>query len=403
MRRLPGRAVPVVAVALAALTGSVATAAASPAATQKWTKISTDTGLGIASAGLYRTADGRLHVVWARNDGAHGSSLHYSTVGAKSKLVNTGTVVSKWGGISDYPRLVAGTGGGIRLIFAGGNGVGGSKYNTGALYIATAAKTGVKWTLTTGSLSHSTIVPLTDTAAATQASGSPVAAWSGGGTVAYHVGIDPDIPATSADKAVSVGAGGDAVGPTLVRDKSGSIWAAWFNSSGLTDQGYYADKLVPLAAKVKAPTSGGKNIANNQPLQAVAFAARQGGGVYLGYCVPGKTIECTHIALWKAGANKAITVPGTSGGQDSHVAIAAAPGGHLWITWFDQGANKIKAVETNASATKFGAVKTIGAPPDFSLLDGLQAEGSRGTLDIIALILQNGAHSTPSYWDTQVK
>ena len=28
----------------------------------KWTKISTDTSLGIASAGLFRTADGMLHV-----------------------------------------------------------------------------------------------------------------------------------------------------------------------------------------------------------------------------------------------------------------------------------------------------------------------------------------------------
>ena len=36
------------------------------AATPKWTKISTDTGLAIASAGLFRTADGMLHVAWPR-------------------------------------------------------------------------------------------------------------------------------------------------------------------------------------------------------------------------------------------------------------------------------------------------------------------------------------------------
>lgn len=402
MRRLPGRTITVALVALTALASSVGAATASPAAI-KWTKISTDTSEGIASAGLYRTSDGRLHVVWERHDGSQGFSLHYSTIGAKSKLINTGTVEGKWtGGISKYPRLTAGVGGGIRLIFTGGDGKGG-QYDKDAMYVANAGKTGTKWTLSSGSMSHSTLVPLTDTAATIQANGNPVAAWSAGAALDYHVGIDPTIPAASADQSVSVGAGGDVVGPTLVRDKAGSIWAAWFNASFAADQGYWVAKIVPSAAKAKAPASGGKNIANNQPLQAVAFTARLGGGVYLAYCVPSKTVECTRIVLWKAGAKKATTVPGTATGRASHVAIAAAPGGHLWIAWFDEGANKIKAVQTNASATKFNAVRTIGAPPNFALLDGLQAEGSNGTLDIIALILQNGAHSSPSYWDTQVK
>ena len=48
-----------------------------PAATVEWTRISSNTGLGIASAGILRTADGRLHVAWARNDHANGFSLHY--------------------------------------------------------------------------------------------------------------------------------------------------------------------------------------------------------------------------------------------------------------------------------------------------------------------------------------
>lgn len=401
MRRLPGRTITVALVTMAALAGFAGPAAASPAAI-KWTKISTDTGEGIASAGLYRTSDGRLHVVWVRHDGTQGFSLHYSTVGAKSKLINTGTVVSKWSGVSAYPRLVTGPAGGISLVFTGADGKPTSKYNLDAMYVANASKTGTKWTLSSGSMSHSTLVPLTDTAAAVQASGNPVAAWSAGAALDFHVGIDPAIPATSADQSVSVGAGGDVVGPTLVRDKAGSIWAAWFNASFAADQGYWVDKIVPSAAKAKAPTSGGKNIANNQPLQAVAFTARLGGGVYLAYCVPGKTVQCTHIALWKAGAKKAVAVPGTATGRASHVAIAAAPGGHLWIAWFDEGANKIKAVETNASATKFNAVRTIGTPPNFALIDGLQAEGSFGTLDIIALVLQNG-HQSSSYWDTQIK
>ncbi len=88
------------------------------AVTPKWTKISTDTSLGIASAGLLRTADGMLHVAWPRND-TGSFSLNYSTVGPNAKLEATGTIVKGWSGVSAYPRLVAGPSGGIRAVFTG--------------------------------------------------------------------------------------------------------------------------------------------------------------------------------------------------------------------------------------------------------------------------------------------
>src|SRR6516165_496329 len=122
MRRLASRYL----IALAALAGAAvlvpgAAQAATPAraphiAATKWTKISTDTGLGIASAGLFRTPDAKLHVAWARHD-ASTYSLHYSTVGGNAKLLATGTILQGWNGVSFYPRLVAGPGGGIRLVF----------------------------------------------------------------------------------------------------------------------------------------------------------------------------------------------------------------------------------------------------------------------------------------------
>ena len=46
--------------------------------------------------------------------------------------------------------------------------------------------------------------------------------------------------------------------------------------------------------------------------------------------------------------------------------------------------------------------QTIAAPPSTSELDGLQAEGSQGPLDVVALVLQTTAGSTPAYWDIQL-
>jgi len=38
----------------------------------------------------------------------------------------------------------------------------------------------------------------------------------------------------------------------------------------------------------------------------------QPGGIYLAYCVPTKTLTCAHVALWRAGAAKAMQVPGSA-------------------------------------------------------------------------------------------
>ncbi|HEY2306291.1 MAG TPA: hypothetical protein VGI05_10470 [Streptosporangiaceae bacterium] len=383
--------------------GAAQAAGARTATVTKWTKISTDTSIAIASAGLFRTADGMLHVAWPRHD-TGSFSLNYSTVGPNAKLEATGTIVQGWNAVSAYPRLAAGPSGGIRAVFTGGNGVSGSPYNRGTVYSATSSSAGTSWALVKGSMSQSTFISLTDTSATTQSTGTPVASWPGGSGVAFHVGTDPNTPATKPDGTVTVTSGsGTVVGTTLARETDGSVWAAWFTESGASDQGYWVDKITPTqAAKTEAPGSGSPSLANNQPFQSVAFAAGAKGGGYLAYCVPTASITCAHIALWKVGAAKATTVPGSTSQHAIRVATAAAPGGHLWVLWYDTSQNKIHVIRSNAAVTKFGPGQTIAAPPSTGELDGLQAEGSQGPLDVVALVLQNVSGSTPSYWDIQL-
>lgn len=414
MRRLPARpafarSCAVTAAALLAVSGASAFSlapgqpAVRTAGSVTWTRISSNTRQAGDSAGLYRTSDGRLHVAWSSQDGGSSFSLHYSTIGTHAKLVGTGTILSKWTGMTFYPRLVPGPGGGIRLVFTGANGTSGSPYNNSDMYSATAGSGGATWKLTAGSMSQSKLVPLTDDAAATEQNGTPVAAWStaAAGTLAFHVGLDPNAPATAPDHSVSAGAGGVVVGPTLVRDKSGNIWAAWYDNSFKADQGYYVDQIVPVKGRTKAPGSGSGSLQNNQPLEAVAFTARVGGGLYLAYCVPTKTLPCGHIVLWRDGSGKTITVPGSATGHASHVAIAAEPGGHLSVGWYDSQANKIRYVTTNAAATGFGKVRTISAPPSTASFYDLQLEGSKGALDLIALTFQLTGSLT-AFWAAEV-
>lgn len=335
MRRLARRSHAIAAVAVMAVvstSGMAFVAASRSAATQPWTQISPNLGLAGGSAGLLRTADGRLHVAWASRVGTR-YSLVYATLGAKLTPLNTGTIVSNWRNVSSYPRLVPSTSGGIRAIFSGGSGQSGSPFNMRGMYSATAGLAGQTWKLTPGSMAHAKAVPLSYDAAAVEASGTPVAGWPDGAwpydaAFVYHVGLDPTSPATAPDQSVSAGTGGAVLAPTMVRDKTGNIWAAWFNGSGTASDGYYVDRILPTrVAMLKAPDSGGANLKDNSPGESVALAARVGGGVYLAYCVPTSTLACAHISLWKTGATTALTVPGSTTGHASHVAIAAAPGG----------------------------------------------------------------------------
>jgi hypothetical protein len=406
MRRFTRAAAGLSVVVLAA-TSPAASAATARAASGSphWTKISSDIGFGFASAGLLRTADGRLHVVWPSADpGSY--SLHYSVVGAGAKLLATGKIVSHWGAIDQFPRLVPASHGqtGLRVIFDGANGHNGSPYNVGTFYSATAGEAGTSWALTPGSLSHTTFPPLTDDAAAAESSGQPVTVWPSGSALSYHLGIDSSVPAKAPDVQIPLGPSASPIDPALATDGSGTVWGAWFNASGTATMGYWAGKILSGAKGiVKAPGSGGTNLNNSQPLQPVALATRAGGGEYLAYCVPTKTITCSHIALWRAGATKALMVPGSSGGQDSKVAIAAAPGGKLWVLWFDFKSNHIELAETNATATAFGRVQTLAPPAHLFTFQGLEADASAGTLDIVALATLTAPGSSPAFFDTQVK
>jgi hypothetical protein len=371
--------------------------------TTKWTQISKPTGLGIASPGLFRTSDGRLHVIWPSADPHNVYSLHYSTVGGKAKVLATGTVVSHWAAVDAYPRLAPGKNGGMVLFLDGGNGIGGSPYNTGAMYVATSNSAGKSWKLLPGSIAHSGFVPLTNSAGTTELNGTPVAAWTEINSLAYHVGIDPASPATSPDQHLGIGAAGGLGAPTLVTTKSGTILAGWFNTTGNDNEGYWVAQIWPKqGAKIKAPNSGSKSQTNGEPDQPVALVAHPAGGSYLAYCMPTHVLHCGHVALWRVGAAKTLTVPGSSSGAADLVSLAVGHGGHLWVSWFNTRTNTISVVRTNAAVTAFGQVRTISAPSPLFTFSALATLGGSGPLDVIALETLNHPNSSPTYFDTQL-
>ncbi len=72
------------------------------------------------------------------------------------------------------------------------------------------------------------------------------------------------------------------------------------------------------------------------------------------------------------------------------------------MLWFDFRRNIIEAVRTNAAATAFGRVLTIAPPKHMFDFQALEAEGSAGPLDIVALEMQTGPGTSPAWFDAQI-
>jgi hypothetical protein len=345
-----------------------------------WTKLATVDN-GFDTVGMLRTADGTLHLVWlARRASDLTHSYGTSTISLSGKLLATGTALSNWGTLEPDPQLVS-DGSGMRLVFEGNTGTSGC-FADAAVYTETSAD-GLTWQLVQGSLDSHT-AGVGNLAATAESNGTtPVAAFAGGHL--FHVGVDPNCPASTPDGAITPTPGSAQSNPAIATDQlAGSVWVAWYQS--FVKQGYWVNQILPSQGPpTEAPGSAANPLENNQPLDPVALVARPGGGVYMAYCSATSSQPCAHIDLWKVGSSTVKVVPGSRNSTRTRVALAAGPQGRLSVVWYDSAKNVIHAVRTNTAATSFGAVRTIKAPSTTFGFNSIQAQGSSGRLDLVVL------------------
>jgi hypothetical protein len=360
----------VAAAATVVLAGTMAPAHAGPPGT--WTTIS---GAGISTIvepGLHRTADGTLHVAIA-SSANNTNSIDVAHISAGGALTGRSSAISGWATTTFDPDLVAGPGGGMRLVFGGlRTTVTGDAYNEGYSYIASSDASGSAWTLapnTTPAVAASTGYASYGTGVTQLADGTLVTAFPLNSTIDYQVGSNPvqtfDVPACCA------------YDMSLVNDGN-VVYAAWYaNGTPAGTQGIFVRQLYPTLGPVLLAPGSVTNGSSVSSSQAVAMAARAGGGVYLAYPVGYPSAKS--VALWKVGDPKPKLVKHTKDAE--HVALSAGAGGRLWLA-FDGTGGSLHAVQTNASATKLSDVQTIKTPKG-STVYGVGIEGSTGRGDLV--------------------
>jgi hypothetical protein len=373
---------------LAAALALMATAGAAEAGPPgKWTQVTGQDGgtKSIDEIGLERTGDGVLHVLWPHEPGAGPATVRHTALSADAKALSGPDQVFQYaGGVNNSVDLVAGPGGGLRAFFAG---LGGPL--TDRLATASAAADGKTWIVQPTPASNGVkgtgkpVYAANGIGAALALDGTPFTVWgdSAPGANGLHAGLS----ATDPDQQI---AGAAPVDPGVAVDsKTGQVVAAWNSLDGGNAQ---ARGIAPAGGPVAVPASGARQVG-----QRVSATGRIGGdGVWIAYSA-GTGEFLGRPALWRFGASRPRVLSSKKGAR--FTAVAAAPGGRLWVFWARR--NMLFATRSNAKVTRFGRTVPVKPPKGTSSLFSLNGEGSRGPLDVLALVQKGGA---AGYWHQRV-
>jgi len=366
-----------------------------------WLKLSRSGIDRTAEPGLVRTHDGSLLVAWTQPNPTKDFSVDIARLSHTGAVVATNTAINRWASLDAQPRLlsVPGANPDYVLVFNGTqDGNSANPYSVHSIYAAESAGGG-QWALASGSASSHTAfnVPL----AATLYSGGVFSGSGLNSALWFSAGFNSNSPSSVADTEIDTQAGSGAEGLALTTGADGSVVGAWYQRFG-SQQGFYAQQLEPtLSPLTKAPGSGNPTWGDNEPLQQVAMVSRA-DGQYLAYCQPTKTVACARIVLWKFGSSKVLVVPGSTTGHAAQVALSLAPGGRLAVSWYDSGRNAIEVSRTNLSATRFGVLRTIAAPPATLEFHTLFIDANSTRIDVVANSRQSTKGAPTNFFHTQV-
>ena len=345
------------------------------ARTATWTKVTSGHVVNIAEPGLYRTSDGVLHLVYLRQ-GSSSDTLAFTTIGTDGGVDATGVAVGGWAALPQDPKVVGVPGGGMRLVFGGIRSTsGGDPYGTGQMFSATADAAGVTWSLAGGALSTSEYaIDSYGTGATTLADGTPVVSFPLNATLTWNAGAGADSTYTFGECCV--------YDSTLARDGD-DVWVAFAaNGSTPATAGLFVKQLLPtVGATTKVPRSS-EGSDTLTPSQSAAFVARPGGGLYVASCVGYPT--CTKVGLWRVGSDHPKLLRGSAGARD--IALAAGPGGRLWIAWTTYDA--VKVVHTGPAGAHLSRVRTVRPPRAAPDLYGISIAGTNRSVDVV---INNGS------------
>lgn len=358
-----------------------------------WTELTAGLPVPLGNTpSVVQLANGRGYVLWLSREPGNKQTYYFAALTPHGAVATPPASVfgtGYWGELSWEPTLVAGDESEPIVIFQGSRSLKkGDVYGDGCVVSAEGAK--VPWILSPFSLTNPCVVVPIGGATEMKGEDEFSAEEVGGNHLYYLLHQEPGVPPSPKlphDSSFALPNPGTASFSAETTDLAGNgdAYAAWMQVFAKGVDGLYVKDLTANGPTRKAPGSGEHTAeAPGPPVWSkLAFASTNSHpGVFLAYC--SNTPTC-NVLLWRVGAAKAMSTPavGLSGNIDP--ALAAGPGGRLWLAWYytnKSGTIFVSIVRTNQADTAFGPVASYptscwGYPP----LIGLGG-GSWGRLDV---------------------
>ena len=385
----------------AALTAAFLAPSTALAADTPWSALSAKALSSTQQPAILAVSDGSAQVLFHQPnaDGTHDDM--FSLRVAADGTVGAPVPMATFDGFDD-PNLVQ-TANGLLAILPGLKDPG---YKNVAA--ATAPLDGSAWTL-----SPSDVAPLpapyyvNSAGLALDVTGTPF--FSGAGNV--HRGLDPGTP--NSDFQAAIGGGCCAYDSDLAADgTTGAMYLAWYSNA--KQQGVWIAQVdTATGAPLGQPMLMPGTVVNYQgrPNSSAAsyrtpITGRAGApGVFAAY--PGGYPTSHRVLLYRVGDPQASTLFNAPKGRIGALSVASDPSGRLWVVWgrSAHGTETILARRSNASATKFGAVRSFALPKTAEHAWSLSAAaGANGRLSIAAnLQIAPGGTRDQQVWFAEIE
>jgi hypothetical protein len=357
---------------------SAGTALAKPQG--KWDAVSSGQQSLTSQIGAARTSDGVLHVAWQRRSGSNAYDLLHTGLSPSGQLSPARAIVTGWVGVQDAALLAES--GSLSAWFTGQRSTDTFDPFIG-LHRVASGDGGATWTAP--SLVYGGANVYGRTPSVISGWGTPFQVWYDIGETVLHYGTASDgnlarlYPDGSArccsyqqniannnSQAVVVWCSGV--------DAPNGIWWQQVSPTG-------APFGVPRRLPESSTSSDGKEIRVCDAAGRVPLAVRAASGDFFVADSAGYP-TANRILLWELGGGVRTVTAG--GGEKRTVALAADPGGRLWLAWSRRDSNRLFFRRTNPHGLAFGAVVSVRIPQGQIEASELDISAQADRLDALA-------------------
>jgi hypothetical protein len=345
-----------------------------------WTVVGSGIRTVSGQIGTARTADGVLHVVWSRGGPGTPWELLDTTVSPAGKVSAPRSIVSGWSRIDDVDAT-AFDGKPLAAVFAGTK-TDRTSDPTEGLNLATYDGSG--WTVGSAAIYAKDFASSSVPSIGYTGRGDLVQAWSGGGQVYYHVGVDPNVRAQGLGPGGNVKLAGSNAG-VVAASMPDAFTLAWCRSdgqAGLWSAELGGENLTHGAVRLRGSET------TRCPAAARTALARQQHAVNAS--IAGSVAAERSVGFWYNAAQPPENVAGGSAIKQQ-VAIASAPDGSMWVGWRDATRDRLRFRRTDHGSDYFGAVVSVPLPPGQDSVYTLDLSAQDDRLDIVARATKGSA------------